>query len=174
MFQPCGLWAIWQPTQRTSLLDEKIWREWKEKYRSVIGDAGITIDHDRQDCLEEGVSVDVKRNEQNVDKLHNMQVSKRKGLILAVCMKTVSNIIIVLLCHPLGETKKFSIPSKARFAKSQLTEVFQTVTNLPTPPQICLITKILFLKRVPIPLHRKALPYLWCFLWNNGNRKKGW
>lgn len=48
------------------------------------------------------------------------------------------------------------------------------VTNLPTPPQICLITKFLFLNRVLILLHGKARPHLWCFLWNNRNRNKGW
>lgn len=31
MFQVCGLWAIWQPTQRASLLEVKFWKDWKEK-----------------------------------------------------------------------------------------------------------------------------------------------
>lgn len=56
----------------------------------------------------------------------NVQMSKRKGSILGVCMKIISNITVFLLYHLLGETKKFSMLSTARFAKSQLTEVFQT------------------------------------------------
>lgn len=61
------------------------------------------------------------------------KMSKRKGPVLGVCIKTVSNITVLLLYHLLRETKKLSMLSTARSVKSQLTEVFQTTEWLISP-----------------------------------------
>lgn len=76
---------------------------------------------------------------------------------------------------PLGRDQDILHPLYSKTCKISVNRSVpdSRVTNLPTPPQICLITKF-FLKKVLIPPYRKAHPHLWCFLWNNRNRSKGW
>lgn len=140
MFQLCGLWAIWRPSQQASLMEVKIWRDWKEKYGSRIGNRDKTRSSQVR-LFRRGSNFEFVEELIEWRKVRQC-ASEKEERANSWCLH--ENCLKYRCCpviSPLGRDQETFYALYSKICKISVNRSVpdNRVTNFPTPPQICLL-----------------------------------